>query len=86
MESYAEIFGEILPTKVMIMRKRHQIMWKFLTLIKLFPWLFSLYKIHFIVLPRILVLYDMFDLLLPFMGRYFFVQCSFSIDFVVEFL
>ena len=64
--------------KVTIMRKKRQIMQKFLKLIKLFPWLFSTYKIYVNVLPRILVLYDMFDILLPFVDRYFFVQRSLS--------
>ena len=72
-ENYTEIFGKIMQTKVIIMRK-------FQNLIKPLPWLFSMYKIHVKVLPRILVLYDMFDVLVPFMGRYFFIQCSFSID------
>ena len=44
---------------------------------KLFPWLFSMYKIHLNVLPIILVLYYI---------RYFFVQRSFSIVFVVKFV
>ena len=70
MENYAEIFGNIMQKKVTILWKRRQIMQKFLKLIKLFPWLFQTYKIH-----------DMFDLLLPFMDRYFFVKCSFSIVF-----
>ena len=39
--------------KVTIMRKRRQIMWKFLTLIKLFPWLFQTYKIHVNVFLKI---------------------------------
>ena len=85
-ENYAEIFSNIMWKKVPIMQKRCQIMQKFLKLIKLFPWLFSLCKIHFIILPRIWVLYDMFDLLLPFMERYFFVQHSFSLVFVVNFV
>ena len=63
--------------KVKIMRKRRQIMRKFVKLMKLFPWLFPTYKIHINVLPRIPVLNFMFDLLLPFMDRYFFVQRSF---------
>ena len=77
MENYAEIFGNIMRKKVTIMRKRRQIMRKFVKLIKLFPWLFPTYKIHINVLPRIPVLNFMFDLLLPFMDRYFFVQRSF---------
>ena len=81
MENYAEIFGNIMRTKVMIMWKRRQIMRKFLKLIKLVPWHFLMYKIHFNVLPRSLVLYEIFGLLLPFMNRYFFVQ-----RFFVEFL
>ena len=70
------------------MRKRCQSMGKFLKLIKLyvFPWHFFNVKIHFNVLPRSLVLYDMLGLLLPFMDRYFFIQRSFSNSFVVEFL
>ena len=53
---------------------------KFLKLIKLFHWLFSTYKIDANVLPRILVFYDTFDLLLPFVDRYmyFFVQHSYA--------
>ena len=43
-------------------------------------------KIHVNVLQRILALYDMFDLSLSFVDRYFFVQHSFSIVFIVEFL
>jgi len=81
MENYAEIFGNITRKKVTIMRKRRQIMRKFLKLMKLFSWLFSTYKTHINVLPRISVLYDMFDLLLPFVDRYFFVQRSFSPGF-----
>ena len=69
-----------------------KIMWKFLAngekmpdyaeiskfkLIKMSPWLFPTYKIYVNVLLRILVLYDMFDILLPFMDRYFFFQHSF---------
>ena len=42
--------------------------------------------IYFNILPRILVLYDMFNLLMPFMNRYFFVQHSFSIVFVAKFV
>ena len=53
---------------------------KFVKLIKLFPWLFPKYKIYVNVLPRISVLYFMFDLLLPFMDRYFFVQHIFSAE------
>ena len=53
---------------------------------KTVPLAFSMYKMYFNVLPRILVLSDMFDLLLPFMDRYFFVQSSFSIVFVVRFI
>ena len=67
--------------KVTIMQKRGQIMWKFLKIIELFPWLFQTYKIHGYFLPRIQLLHDMFDLSLPFMDRYFFVQRSFSIVF-----
>ena len=74
MENSAILCGR----KVTIMRKKRQIMQKFLKLIKLFPWLFSTYKIYVNVLPRILVLYDMFDILLPFVDRYFFVQRSLS--------
>ena len=68
------------------MQEKCQIMQKFLKLIHLFLWLFPTYKIHVNALPRILVLYDMFYILLPFVDRYFFVQCSFSIVFVVEFV
>ena len=75
MENYAEILGNIMQKKVTIMRKRHQIMRKFVKFIKLFPWLFPAYKMHINVWPRISVL--MFDLLLPFMDRYFFIQRSF---------
>ena len=82
MENYAEIFGNIMQKKVTIMRKRRQIMQKFLTLIKLFPWLFQTYKIHVNVLPRIKLLHGMFDLLLPFVDSDFFVQHSFSIVFL----
>ena len=70
MENYVETFSNIMQRKVTIMRK-------FLKLIKLFPWLFPTYKIHVNILPRILVLYDMFDILLPFVDRYFFIQHSF---------
>ena len=77
MKNYAEIFGNIMWKKVTIMQKKHKIMEKFLKLIKLFPWLFPTYKIHVNILPRILVLDDMIDILLPFMDRYFFVQHSF---------
>ena len=76
-ENYVEILGNIMRKKVTIMQKRRQIMWEFVKLTKLFPWLFPMYKIHINVLPRISVLYFMFDLLLPFMGRYFFVQRTF---------
>ena len=34
-------------------------------------------KIHVNIVPRILVLYDTFDILLPFVDRYFFVQRRF---------
>ena len=77
MENYAEILDNIMQKKVTIMRKRRQIMWKFVKLIKLFPWLFPTYKVHVYISPRISVLYFMFDLLLPFMDRYFFIQSSF---------
>ena len=79
MENYAEIFSNIMRKKVTIMRKKPQIVQKFRKLIKLFPWLFPTYKIHVNVLPRILVLYDMFDILLPLVDRYmyFFIQRSF---------
>ena len=49
-----------------------------LRLIKVFPWLFPTYKIHISVLPRISVLFDMFDILLPFVDRYVFVQRNFQ--------
>ena len=39
--NYVEILSNIMRKKVMIMRKRRQIMLKFLTLIQLFPWLFK---------------------------------------------
>ena len=86
MENYAEIFGNIMQKKERITRKRHQIMRKFLKPIKLFPWLFPIYKIHVNVLLRILVCYDMFDLWLPLVDRYVFVQHSFFMVFVVEFV
>ena len=47
---------------------------------------FPTYKIHVNVVRRILALYDVFDLSLSFVDRYFFVQHGFSIVFVVEFL
>ena len=53
---------------------------------KTVPLAFSVYKMHFNVLPRILVLSGMFDLSPTFMDRYFFVQSSFSIVFVVRFI
>ena len=53
----------------------------FYNLIKLLPWLFPTYKTHVNVLPIILVLYDTFDLLLPFVDTYFFVQRNFSMVF-----
>ena len=77
MENYPGIVGNIMRKKATIMRKKRQIMRKFLKLIKLFPWLFPTYKIQINVLPRISVLYGMFDILLPFVDRYFFVQHSF---------
>ena len=88
MENYVKIFGNIMRKRVTIMQKKCQIMQKFLKLIKLFPWLFPTYKIPVKILLRILVLYDVFDILLPFVDRYFFVQCSFffPIVFVVEFV
>ena len=52
-----------------IMWKKVPIMWKRRQMWK------------FLKLPRIKLLNDMFDLLLPFMDRYFFVQRSFSIVF-----
>ena len=61
-ENYAEVFGIIMRNEVTIMPNRRQITRKFLTIIKLFPWLFSMYKIHGNVLLRVSVLYDMFDL------------------------
>ena len=74
MENYVEIFGNNMWTKVMIMQK-------FVKLIKLFPWLF--FNVQNI-LPRILVLYDLWPSQLPFMDRYFFVQCSFSLVLFVQ--
>ena len=53
----------------------------FYNLITLLPWLFPTYKTHVNVLPIILVLYDPFDLLLPFVDTYFFVQRNFSMVF-----
>ena len=53
----------------------------FYNLIKLLPWLFPTYKTHVNVLPIILVLYNTFDLLLPFVDMYFFIQCNFSMVF-----
>ena len=38
---------------------------------KLFLGLFPTYKVHINALPRILVLYVMFDILLPFVDRLF---------------
>ena len=70
MENYAEIFGNIMQKKVTIMRK-------FLKLIKLFPWLFPMYEMYMLTSYQQFVLSDMFDILLPFMDRYFFVQRSF---------
>ena len=84
--NYLEIFGNIMPKKVTIMGKKRQIMPKFLKLTKMSSWLFPTYKIYVNILLRILVLYDMFDILLPFMDRYFSIQRSFSIVFVVEFV
>ena len=78
MESYTEILGDIMQKKVTIMWKRHQIIQKFLKLIKLFHWLFPTYKINVNILLRMLVLYAMFDLLLPFVDRYFFIQHSYA--------
>ena len=84
MENYAEIFGNIMGKKATILNyaeKTPEYNFVPRVSLKLFPWLFSMYikKIHFNVLPRILVLYDMFDFLLPFMDRYFFVE-QFSIQ------
>ena len=53
-------------------------------IIKLFPQLFATYKVHVKVLPSILILYDMFDLFLPLVDRYFFIPCSFSLDFYAK--
>ena len=53
MENYPEIFSNVMRKKVMIKQKRRQIMWKFLNLLKLFPWLFEMDEIHVNVLPRI---------------------------------
>ena len=82
LESYVEKFSNIMWKKVAIMRKRHQIMRKFPKLIKLFPLFFPHIK-YVNILPKILVLYDTFDLLMPFVDRYFFALLSFSIVFVV---
>ena len=73
MTNYTEIFGSIMRKKVMIMRKRCKIMRKFRSL-----------QVN--AVPRILVLYDMFDHLLPFVDRYPFVQLTLSIVFIVEFV
>ena len=53
-------------------------------IIKLFPWLYPTYKVHVKVLTSILVLYDMFDLFLPLVDRYFFIPRSFSLDFYTK--
>ena len=81
-----KFFGNIMRKKLMIMRKRCQIIGKFQKLIKLFPWLLPMCKIHINFLLRLLVLYDTFDLLMPFVDRFFFVQHSYSIVSVVEFV
>ena len=76
MESYAEIFGNIMQKKVMIMPKRCQLDYVEICKVnKAFSLAFSSIQNTENLTP----LCHTFDLLLPFVDRYFFVQCSFSI-------
>ena len=88
MENYAEIFGNTLyyvEESVDYTEKMPDYA-EISKINKVVPLAFPMYKTHSHILPRIFVLCDMFHILLPFVDSYFFVQRSFSIVFVVEFV
>ena len=82
MKSYAEIFGYIIYAEESDdYAKETSDYVEIFALIKLFPWFFQTHKILVNILLRIKLHHGMFDLLLPFVDSYFFVQRSFSIVF-----